>query len=95
MSDRIFGKGEINITLDHGINAAFDYISDPKYVATLLWDKKAQFESKHTPMLENPNNPFESHNNEKFDILVETLGEVIKDYMDKDKKKDNPDRWSM
>ena len=46
-------------------------------------------------MLENPNNPFESHNNEKFDILVETLGEVIKDYMDKDKKKDNPDRWSM
>lgn len=35
------------------------------------------------------------HGNEKFDILVETLGEVIKDYMDKDKNKHHPDKRSM
>ncbi len=95
VGDRIFWKWEISITLDHGINTQFDYIENPRQVSTLLRDKKTQFESQHTSITNHSNDPFEMHGNEKFDILVETLGEVIKDYMDKDKNKHHPDKRSM
>lgn len=86
VSDKIFSKGNISITLDHGINAEFSHITNPKQVATLLWDKKSQFESKSS--MNNPHGfALTEQSHEKFDILVETLGEVIKEYMDKDRSK--------
>ena len=94
VSDRIFWKGEIMITLDHGVNTTFSYIDSPKKVANLLRDKKAQFESKS--YTHNDSTPLTDQSYEKFDILVETLGEVIKEYMDKDTtKRNNPDKRSM
>lgn len=95
LSDRIFGKGEVNITLDHGVNTQFQYVENPRNIASLLWSKKTQFESKSSP---NINTPwlYDGWWHEKFDILVETLGEVIKEYMDKDRTKGhNPDKRSM
>ena len=58
----------------------------PKYIATLLRDAKIQHETPHKSLAPEDMDHGVSH--EKFDILVETLGEVIKDYMDKDKSKD-------
>lgn len=82
------------ITLDHGINTTFSYIDSPKKVANLLRDKKAQFESKS--YTHNDSTSLTDQSYEKFDILVETLGEVIKEYMDKDTtKRNNPDKRSM
>ena len=46
LSDRIFDKGNIDITLNHGVKEHFSYIGRPKYVSSLLWEKKSEFESK-------------------------------------------------
>lgn len=96
LSDRLFDKGDIDITLNHGTKEHFTYIAKPKYVSSLLWEKKSEFESKNY----NNSSPewWFLHNGggEKFDILVETLWEVIKEYMDKDKwKHDHPDKRNM
>ena len=95
--DRIFDKWQIDIGLNHGTVEKFRDIGRPKYVSSLLWDKKSQFESKTYNNSSIEQSPFQGGlGNEKFDILVETLWEVIKEYMDKDKSKNNPpDRRNM
>lgn len=93
LGDKIFNKGEVSIILDHGLHHRFQDISNPKQVAGLLRDNKVQFETKQATNLNTPDREHDHQHNEKFDILVETLGEVIKEYMDKDKTKNIPDRW--
>lgn len=92
VADRIRGKGDISFVLDHSITLRIEYISNPQKVASLLWDHKSRFETKTNPMIIEQNSALWYDQNEKFNILVETLGEVIKDYMDKDKH--NPKKTS-
>ncbi len=75
--DRVFMKGDITITLDHWIEYPFEDISNPKKQVDKILQLKGRFTAP-TPE-ENP-----EKESQKFDILVEALWEVVKDYIDKD-----------
>ena len=70
-------KWDITITLDHGIEYPFEDISNPKKQVDMILQLKGRFT---VPV------PEEDKELEwkKFDILVEALWEVVKDYIDKD-----------
>ena len=75
--DKLFKKWDITITLDHGIEYPFEDISNPKKQVDKILQLKWRFSipvAEENPELES----------KKFDILVEALWEVVKDYMDKD-----------
>lgn len=76
--DRFFMKWDITITLDHGIEYPFEDISNPKKQVDKILVLKNRFSA---PAPEPENSELES---KKFDILVEALWEVVKDYIDKD-----------
>ena len=87
-ADKFFQRGDITLTLNNGTILHFSHIAHPKKVATLLRNQKIKFESPRNAL---SGGEVEGPSWEKFTILVETLGEVIKDYMDRDKNK-LPDR---
>lgn len=92
LNDKIRNKWIIRLNLNHGDETLFHGIWNPKEISDILRKKKSQFESK-IPFQSDPQETYNT--NEKFDILVETLWEVIKDYMEKDiRKNKNPDRTS-
>ena len=75
--DKMFMKWDITITLDHGIEYPFEDISNPKKQVDKIMQLKNRFV---VPVVEeNPEVEWK-----KFDILVEALWEVVKDYIDKD-----------
>lgn len=78
--DRLFMKWDITITLDHGIEYPFEDISNPKKQV----DKILQLKNRFSVPVEQRQEDAELEW-KKFDILVEALWEVVKDYMDKDK----------
>jgi hypothetical protein len=93
LSDKIIGKWKIQITIEHGIVFNFDNISSPHRIANKLWNQKQQY-SWHN------NEKFGEHSisgdsSEKFEILVETLWEVIKDYMWKQKELPHKEKREM
>ncbi len=84
--DKIIGKWKIQLSIEHGIVFYFDNISSPHRIANQLWNYKQQYFWHHS----RKNESFDEHHlgwesSEKFEILVETLWEVIKDYMWKQK----------
>ncbi len=81
LRDKLFMKWDITITLDHGIEFPFENISNPKRNVDQLLQLKARFTAPIQD--EQINSELES---QKFDILVEALWEVVKDYIDKDEK---------
>lgn len=70
-------KWDITITLDHGIEYPFEDISNPKKQV----DKILQLKGRFTVPVPEEDKELEW---KKFDILVEALWEVVKDYIDKD-----------
>lgn len=76
--DKLFRKWDITITLDHDIQYPFEDISNPKKQADIILQLKNRFS---VPVQE-PEDP--EKDAQKFDILVEALWEVVKDYIDKD-----------
>lgn len=80
--DRLFMKWDITITLDHGIEYPFEDISNPKKQV----DKILQLKGRFTVPVPEEDKELEW---KKFDILVEALWEVVKDYIDKDNDNDN------
>ena len=79
--DKVFMKGDIVISLDYNTSFTFDNITQPqKKVATIMMAKHRNQQPDGFGFHS------EEENKEKFDILVETLGEVIQDYMKKDNK---------
>lgn len=75
--DKIFFRWDILIRLEHGVEFPFEKVSNPKKQAA----KILQLKSRFIRVL-----PEESSNlsdNNKFDVLVEALWEVVKDYIDK------------
>ena len=77
--DKIFMKWDVTITLDHGIEYPFEDISNPKKQVDKILVLKNRFS---VPVQEEPDNSELEW--KKFDILVEALWEVVKDYIDKD-----------
>ena len=73
----MFMKWDITITLDHGIEYPFEDISNPKKQV----DKIMQLKNRFIVPVPEENAEVEW---KKFDILVEALWEVVKDYIDKD-----------
>ncbi len=80
--EKILWKGIIKITIDHWVIFTFQDVFQPHRIADILW----QYKHTYSPNNHQINNMIESHwteSGEKFEILVETLGEVIKEYMGK------------
>lgn len=74
-------KWDITITLDHGIEYPFNDISNPKKQVDKILVLKNRFSAPTPVETEDPELEWK-----KFDILVEALWEVVKDYIDKDKE---------
>ena len=77
--DRLFMKWDITITLDHGIEYPFEDISNPKKQVDKILNLKNRFSIQVQTEQEESELEWK-----KFDILVEALWEVVKDYIDKD-----------
>ena len=83
--DKVFIRWDILIRLEHGIDFPFENVSSPKRQAAKIMQLKDRF-------LLNNSTPVDDiiADNRKFDVLVEALWEVVKDYIDKgDKSKDD------
>lgn len=75
--DKMFFKGNITIKLEHGIEFPFENVSYPKKQAEKILQLKNRFVPKKNIQWD------DDIENKKFDILVEALWEVVKDYMEK------------
>lgn len=83
--DKIFMKWDIIITLEHGITFPFENISFPRKQASRILQLRE--ENTLQSLQEFEDNQLKENQDDKFSILVEALGEVVKDYID---KKDRP-----
>lgn len=81
LGDKIWNRGEIIINLDHGISFPIEYVANPQKVVSTLRSQKGEYHKHDEDDIAEEEN--EGEDNDKFTILVETLGEVIKDYMDR------------
>lgn len=85
--DKIFGKWDITIKLEHGVDFPFDNISSPKRQVWKIMRMKDYFVSqKKDKDLEDL-----KWEENKFNILVEALWEVVQEYMEKGKKDSDTD----
>lgn len=73
----MFSRGDIVITLDHGIEYPFDNINLPKKQTEKILKYKEQFSSL------NPADKVNPITDEKMAIIAEALSEVVKEYMEK------------
>lgn len=80
--DKLFIKWDITIRLEHGIEFPFENVSNPKRQAEKILQYKKRFT---VPVI--PVDPT-TENEKKFDLLVEALWWVVKDYMEK-----NNEQW--
>ena len=69
-------KWDIMIRLEHGVEFPFENVTNPKKQADKILQYKWRF-SVPVPVTD------PETENKKFDVLVEALGEVVKDYIDK------------
>lgn len=63
--------------MEHGVDVPFENVTNPKKQASKILQYKNRFA---VPVVEVDE---KIDDNKKFDILVEALGGVVKDYMDK------------
>jgi len=75
--DKIFLRWDILIRLEHGVEFPFEKVSNPKKQAAKILQLKARF------LRTIPEESSNFNDNSKFDVLVEALWEVVKDYIDK------------
>lgn len=75
--DKLFMKWDIMIRLEHWVEFPFENVTNPKKQADKILQYKWRFVSSITPQETAENE------NKKFDVLVEALWEVVKDYIDK------------
>jgi len=75
--DKIFMKWDILIRLEHGVEFPFENITNPKKQA----DKILQYKWRFVAPVNSEK--VAEQENKKFDVLVEALWEVVKDYIDK------------
>jgi hypothetical protein len=77
--DKIFGKWDISIRLEHGVEFPFDNVSWPKKQVWRLIRMKDFFMAQKTER----DLQTDTLEDNKFNILVEALWEVVKEYMEK------------
>jgi len=77
LSDKLMQRGDVLVKLEHGVVYEFLNISNPARVANKLMSLKDSY------LLADRE---DDRDHDKFDLLVETLGEVIQDYMGHRKK---------
>ena len=75
--DKIFMRWDVLIRLEHGIDFPFENITWPKKQAAKILQLKDRF------VLDNDATQTSIDDHKKFDVLVEALWEVVKDYIDK------------
>ena len=87
--DKIFGKWDIKIKLDHWVEFPFDNISGPKKQVWRITRMKDHF------LWQKRDRDLKSLEGEetKFNILVEALWEVVQEYMEKWQKKPDYENW--
>ena len=83
--DKIFIRWDILIRLEHGIEFPFEDITAPKKQAA----KISQLKDRFTFNRWSAEHSVSDH--KKFDVLVEALWEVVKDYIDKWERKEKED----
>ena len=74
--DKLFGKGDLLIKLEHGVEYPFENINSPQKQADKILKLKAQFSA----IIPEKSNPI---TDDKMAIIAEALSEVVKEYMDK------------
>ena len=77
--DKLFGKGDLLIKLEFDTEFPFADISAPKKQAGKLTVLKESFLTKQKQTIEKDL----SDDNERFNVLVEAMSEVVKEYMEK------------
>lgn len=95
LTDKILNKWSLQLTIEHGIVIHFDNISSPHRAANLLRNHKQQHWSPSSNNHTDDVMGLWWASNEKFEILVETLWEVIKDYMWKNKELPQKEKRDM
>ena len=83
--DKMFLRWDITIRLEHGIEFPFENITKPKKQASKILQLKDRF------LLNKDYQEDTVSDNKKFDVLVEALWEVVKDYIDKWERNKNDD----
>ena len=76
--DKVFVRWDVLIRLEHGIDFPFENVPSPKRQAAKIMQLKDRFTLNNTSFVEDW-----IADNKKFDVLVEALWEVVKDYIDK------------
>ncbi len=86
LMDAAWNTGDIIIRLEHDITYPFHHVPQPKKQAAIVAARK---EKSYGPSLIDTDRDDEDNGwrDEKFDILVETLGEVIVEYMERKKNR--------
>jgi len=74
--DKLFMRWDIMIRLEHGVEFPFENVTNPKKQA----DKILQYKWRFSVPVQVQESDQET---KKFDVLVEALWEVVKDYIDK------------
>ena len=76
--DKIFWKWDILIKLEFDTEFPFNDVSQPKKQVRKLMMLKEEFLSKEKQKVEKDL----SEDNDRFNVLVEAMSEVVKDYLD-------------
>jgi hypothetical protein len=83
--DKLFDKGDLNITINHAISFPFENVPNPKKMAKLI----QQTQEKHGLRLEHEDEDEEVAPAADYSVLMEALGEVVQEYVQKKKQKDD------
>ena len=84
--DKVFSKGDVHITLDHSIWFPFSDVSSPQKQARTILFYRDKYMRSHTK------EESTEWSGEQMTVLMEALGEVVQEYVDK--KKDAVDNQS-
>jgi hypothetical protein len=87
-NDKLYNKGDLKVLLEHGTTYRFTNVSKPSHHSAIFADRMHEYTHDDVSS---------EQSDEKFDILVDTLSEVIHEYMgDKvraHKQPERPHRW--
>lgn len=79
--DKLFLKGDLLLNLEHDLNISFDEVYLPKKWISKITLLKQEYLDREKITLEKDL----AEDQESFEILVEAMGEVVKEYLGKNK----------
>ena len=90
--DKLLTKWDLTLTLDHGRVYHFHNIPHPRTNAQIIASTRDRHHYEEEHHADTHDEDYHTGKDSKFDLLVETLGEVIEEYIDK--KTPPPERHS-